>query len=153
MSLTLYAYPFAAYCWKVLIALYENATPFTYRLVENEAGWAELESLWPIKISSRLKGGRPAAPSPWRTVLPPQRFSTPIGCIQSAIDFRELSPTVAGFLPGPLSPASWMRRVHSASSSLRERRIGTDKRHKRPSAQMPPIYIAIGYPAVCLRTG
>jgi glutathione S-transferase len=31
MSLTLYAHPFAAYCWKVLIALYENNTPFRYR--------------------------------------------------------------------------------------------------------------------------
>jgi hypothetical protein len=78
------------------------------------------------KNSSRLKRGRPVAPSPWRTVPPPQRFSTRIGCIQSAIDFREFSPTAAGFLLGPLSPVSWMRRVHSASSSLRERRIGTD---------------------------
>ena len=49
MSLTLYAHPFAAYCWKVLIALSENATPFSYRLVEDAAGWAELEALWPIK--------------------------------------------------------------------------------------------------------
>src|ERR1700730_5113354 len=39
MSLALYAHPFAAYCWKALIALYENATPFTYRLVEDAAGW------------------------------------------------------------------------------------------------------------------
>ncbi len=43
MSLTLYAHPFAAYCWKALIALYENETPFTYRVVEDAAGWAELE--------------------------------------------------------------------------------------------------------------
>lgn len=49
MSLTLYAHPFASYCWKTLIALYENATPFTYRVVDDAAGWAELESLWPIK--------------------------------------------------------------------------------------------------------
>lgn len=49
MSLTLYAHPFSSYCWKALIALYENATPFTYRVIEDEAGWAELESLWPIK--------------------------------------------------------------------------------------------------------
>ncbi len=49
MSLTLYAHPFAAYCWKVLIALYENATPFTYRRVEDAAGWAELEALWPLR--------------------------------------------------------------------------------------------------------
>src|ERR1700684_4548640 len=57
MSLTLYAHPFAAYCWKVLIALYENATPFTYRLVEDEAGWAELQSLWPIKKVPLLREG------------------------------------------------------------------------------------------------
>ena len=49
MPPTLYAHPFAAYCWKVLIALYENSTPFTYRVVEDAAGWAELEALWPIK--------------------------------------------------------------------------------------------------------
>src|SRR5260370_23217294 len=57
MSLTLYAPPFAAYCWKTLITLYENATPFTYRLVEDAAGWAELESLWPIKKFPLLRDG------------------------------------------------------------------------------------------------
>jgi glutathione S-transferase len=57
MSLTLYAHPFAAYCWKTLIALYENATPFTYRLVEDAAGWAELESLWPIRKFPLLRDG------------------------------------------------------------------------------------------------
>jgi glutathione S-transferase len=59
MSLTLYAHPFAAYCWKVLIALYENSTPFDYRLVEDAAAWAELESLWPIKKFPVLKDGKP----------------------------------------------------------------------------------------------
>ena len=29
MSLTLYFHPLASYCHKVLIALYENDTPFT----------------------------------------------------------------------------------------------------------------------------
>jgi glutathione S-transferase len=57
MALTLYAHPFAAYCWKVLIALYENDTPFTYRLVEDAAGWAELESLWPIRKFPLLRDG------------------------------------------------------------------------------------------------
>lgn len=57
MSLTLYAHPFAAYCWKVLIPLYENSIPFTYRLVEDAAGWAELESLWPIKKFPVLRDG------------------------------------------------------------------------------------------------
>ena len=58
MSITLYAHPFAAYCWKALIALYENATPFDYRVVEDAAGWAELESLWPIKKFPLLRDGK-----------------------------------------------------------------------------------------------
>ena len=29
MALSLYFHPLASYCWKVLIALYENETPFT----------------------------------------------------------------------------------------------------------------------------
>ena len=57
MSLTLYAHPFASYCWKPLIALYENETPFTYRSVEDAAGWAELESLWPMKKFPLLRDG------------------------------------------------------------------------------------------------
>jgi glutathione S-transferase len=57
MALTLYAHPFAAYCWKALIALYENAIPFNYRVVEDAAGWAELETLWPIKKFPLLRDG------------------------------------------------------------------------------------------------
>src|ERR1700722_19999473 len=57
MSLTLYAHPFAAYCWKPLIALYENATPFALRVVEDAADWAELESLWPIRKFPLLRDG------------------------------------------------------------------------------------------------
>jgi glutathione S-transferase len=55
MSLTLYAHPFASYCWKVLIALYENGTPFNYRKVDDAAAFAELQSLWPLKKFPVLK--------------------------------------------------------------------------------------------------
>src|ERR1700694_2658869 len=55
MSLTLYAHPFASYCWKVLIALYENGTPFNYRKVDDAATFAELQSLWPLKKFPVLK--------------------------------------------------------------------------------------------------
>jgi glutathione S-transferase len=57
MTPTLYAHPFAAYCWKVLIALYENATPFGYRTIEDADRWAELESLWPIRKFPLLRDG------------------------------------------------------------------------------------------------
>jgi glutathione S-transferase len=50
MSLTLYYHPLSSFCWKVLIALYENGTPFTPQLVDlsNEAERAALLKLWPI---------------------------------------------------------------------------------------------------------
>jgi glutathione S-transferase len=45
----LYAHPFSSYSQKVLIALYENATPFDYRSLEESSANAELASLWPLK--------------------------------------------------------------------------------------------------------
>ena len=33
MTLKLYAHPFSSYCQKVLIALYENDTPFEFRML------------------------------------------------------------------------------------------------------------------------
>src|ERR1700722_10836218 len=46
-----FAHPFASYCQKVLIALYENGTPFTYRKIgpEDPAAMSELSALWPLK--------------------------------------------------------------------------------------------------------
>jgi glutathione S-transferase len=48
MPLTLYAHPFSSYCQKVLIALWENQTPFTYRNLEDPTAAEELAALWPI---------------------------------------------------------------------------------------------------------
>lgn len=45
----LYAHPFSSYSQKALIALYENATPFEYRSLQDEQANAELASLWPLK--------------------------------------------------------------------------------------------------------
>ena len=46
-----FGHPFAAYCWKALIALYENDTPFQFRILdpEHEENNAEFARLWPIK--------------------------------------------------------------------------------------------------------
>ena len=55
----LYAHPFSSYCQKVLVALYENATPFDYRNLEDAQNSAELAALWPIKRFPLLvDGGR-----------------------------------------------------------------------------------------------
>ena len=50
MSLTLYYHPLASFCWKPLIALYENKTNFTPLLVDlgNEKSRDEFFKIWPI---------------------------------------------------------------------------------------------------------
>jgi glutathione S-transferase len=61
MSLTLYGHPFSSYVQKVLIALYENETPFTFRMlaVGDAAAAAEMKALWPInKMPVVVDGGR-----------------------------------------------------------------------------------------------
>jgi glutathione S-transferase len=61
MSLQLYAHPFSSYCQKVLIPLYENATPFELRMLDfgDEAAVAELAALWPLKrMPVLVDGGR-----------------------------------------------------------------------------------------------
>jgi glutathione S-transferase len=47
----LYAHPFSSYCQKVLIALYENATPFEWQLLGPDAEQlaAEHAALWPFR--------------------------------------------------------------------------------------------------------
>ena len=49
MSLTLHMHPLSSYCWKVLIALYENATPFEAHLVDlsDPQVLAAFKALWP----------------------------------------------------------------------------------------------------------
>jgi glutathione S-transferase len=49
MSLTLHMHPLSSYCWKALIALYENDTPFEARLVDlgDPEAVAAFKALWP----------------------------------------------------------------------------------------------------------
>lgn len=49
MALTLYSHPLASYCWKVLIALYENDTHFTQHIVDlgDPNARAAFAALWP----------------------------------------------------------------------------------------------------------
>jgi glutathione S-transferase len=46
MTLTLHEHPFAAYCWKPLVALFERDVPFERNLVGGEADRARLGELW-----------------------------------------------------------------------------------------------------------
>ena len=50
MALTLHYHPLSSFCWKALIGLYENDTPFTPLVVNlgEEASRAAFLALWPI---------------------------------------------------------------------------------------------------------
>lgn len=50
MSLKLYFHPLASFCWKPLIALYENALPFEPIVVDlsDDASRAAFEAVWPL---------------------------------------------------------------------------------------------------------
>lgn len=64
MALSLFAHPFSSYCQKALVALYENGTPFTYRLLDQgePENFAEFAALWPIRrFPLLLDGDRPVA--------------------------------------------------------------------------------------------
>lgn len=59
MTLQLFAHPFSSYCQKVLMALYENGTPFRLRMLgpenpDNEQEWAKY---WPFKKMPLLLDG------------------------------------------------------------------------------------------------
>jgi len=56
-TITLYAHPFSSYCQKVLIALYENATPFALRMLGTPEVDAELAALWPLKRFPVIRDG------------------------------------------------------------------------------------------------
>jgi glutathione S-transferase len=47
MTLTLHEHPFASYCWKALIALYEREVPFERVQIDDAADRARLAELWP----------------------------------------------------------------------------------------------------------
>ena len=59
MSLTLYFHPLSSFCQKVLIALYENGTPFTPHLVDlgDETSRAAFLEVWPIGKFPVLRDG------------------------------------------------------------------------------------------------
>jgi glutathione S-transferase len=61
MSLTLHYHPLSSCCWKVLIALYENGSPFEPRMVNlgDAAARAAYAELWPTaKIPLLVDGDR-----------------------------------------------------------------------------------------------
>ncbi len=60
--LRLYAHPFSSYCWKALIALWENEIPFEYAHLEEGDHGAELAALSPMGKMPLLIDGTTVVP-------------------------------------------------------------------------------------------
>jgi glutathione S-transferase len=71
MSLTLYYHPLASFCHKVLIALYENETPFEPRLVDlaDPGSSAEMLAHWPVGKFPVLRDHRRERTVPETTII------------------------------------------------------------------------------------
>jgi glutathione S-transferase len=69
MRLTLHEHPFAAYCWKTLIALYERDLNFEPHVIEGEADRARLAELWPMASIPVLVDDRAGITLPESTAI------------------------------------------------------------------------------------
>ncbi|MDX3928553.1 MAG: glutathione S-transferase family protein [Shinella sp.] len=108
MVLKLYAHPFSSYCQKALIALYENGTPFDFRMLgpDDPEIVAEFEKLWPVKRFPVLVDGS-------RTVMEASiiieyldvHYPGPAGLIpqnrESAIDVRMMDRFFDNYISTP----------------------------------------------------
>jgi glutathione S-transferase len=69
MTLILHEHPFASYCWKALIALYERGLPFEPHLVGGDSDRARLAELWPLASIPVLVDDRAAITLPESTTI------------------------------------------------------------------------------------
>lgn len=110
MKPVLYAHPFASYCWKVLVALYENHTAFTYRSLgpEDPAASSELEALWPLKkFPVLVDEGRPVIESSVIIEYLTLRYPGPVRLIppdpEAALEVRFLDRYFDNYIMTPMS--------------------------------------------------
>jgi glutathione S-transferase len=110
MKPVLYAHPFASYCWKVLIALYENHTPFTYRTLgaEDPHAATELAALWPLKkFPVLVDEGRSVIESSVIIEYLALRYAGPVPLIpadpQAALEVRFLDRYFDNYIMTPMS--------------------------------------------------
>ncbi|MES2097641.1 MAG: glutathione S-transferase family protein [Pseudomonadota bacterium] len=99
MTLKLYAHPLSSYCHKVLMALYENATPFEFALLDGgEPVTSDFARLWPIGKFPALTDG--------------ERLVTEATIIIEYLDVHHRGPT--RFIPDDPDAAiqvRWMDRL------------------------------------------
>lgn len=105
----LYAHPFSSYCQKVLTALYENATPFAYRVLgpDDPAAGEEWARLWPMKrMPVLVDGGRTVLESSAVIEYLDRRYPGPVRLIpedaDAALDARMMDRIFDNYVMTPM---------------------------------------------------
>lgn len=127
MALELFAHPFSSYCQKVLIALYENDTPFEFRMLgpEHPENGARFGALWPVgKFPLLVDDGRPLMESSTIIEYLQQNYPGPVRLIPeepgAALDVRMLDRIFDNHVMSP------MQRVVADALRPSERRDGVE---------------------------
>lgn len=107
--LQLFGHPFSSYTWKVLIALYENATPFAFRTLgpDQPDNGAELAQRWPLaKFPVLVDGDRAIIESSTIIEYLAVHHPGPVGLIPSdpdaAVEARMLDRVFDNHVMGPM---------------------------------------------------
>ena len=105
----LFAHPFSSYSWKVLIALWENGTPFTYRALRSgdEDSDARFEALWPAgKFPLLVDDGKPVMESSIIIEYLGRHHPGPVSLIpvdpDAALEVRKLDRIFDNYLMTPM---------------------------------------------------
>jgi len=111
MALLLFGHPFSSYCQKVLIPLYENGTPFEWRVLgpgaDAEAIAAEHRALWPLeRMPVLVDGGRAVVESSVIVEHLDLFHPGPVRMLpadpRAALDVRMLDRVFDGFVMTPM---------------------------------------------------
>lgn len=111
MSLQLFGHPFSSYTMKALIALYENQTPFDFRILDPDHpdNAAELARRWPLAKFPLLLDGATTVfetsaiiehlaafhPGPVVLIPPEARSAVPVRMLDRVFDSHVMSPMQA----------------------------------------------------------
>ena len=108
MSLQLFGHPFSSYTMKALIALYENETPFDFRILgpDNPENGAELTRRWPVARFPLLVDGETTVvetsaiiehlaafyPGPVRLIPPDAKDAVAVRMLDRVFDSHVMGP-------------------------------------------------------------
>lgn len=109
MTIQVFGHPFSSYTQKALIALYENGTPFEYRVLtpEDPATMAEFAALWSLqRFPILVDGGRTLLEASIVIEYLEQHYPGPVRLIpahaDAALEARMLDRFFDNYISGPL---------------------------------------------------